>query len=170
MNAIRFHVPGIVTAHRLRELLHYEPETGAFTWRAYRNQHAMPGMESGRMDWNGYRSIRVDGRNYKAHRLAWLYVYGVWPSGQIDHINGAKDDNRAVNLRDVTQSGNQQNIRAARKNNASGMLGVYPQGGKWAAKICLERKSRYLGLFATKEQAHAAYLSAKRAIHPASTL
>lgn len=102
---------GNLTQARLKEILHYDPDTGIFTRRLDRGPNAPKDSVAGTPDKNGYIVIKVDFTQYKAHRLAWLYIYGVWPNNQIDHINHIVDDNRIVNLRDVTNSENQANRR-----------------------------------------------------------
>ena len=101
-----------------------------------------------------YRRIQLDGRKYKAHRLAWLYLFGEWPKGQIDHINRNSLDNRIANLRDVSQSENQHN-RPEQANNTSGVKGVHwhKQKMRWQAAIRINGKLIHLGLFGTKEEA-----------------
>lgn len=158
-----------ITAEQLRELLDYDPESGRFTWRV-----ALPGQKAGSpagcLDSYGYVVIRIDGANRKAHRLAWLIAYGEWPDDQIDHINGDRSDNRIANLRSLTNQGNQQNRRTAHRGNSSGLLGVSPKRGKWRAQIKVDGKKRHLGLFDTPEAAHAAYLEAKRKLHPTCSI
>lgn len=112
-----------LTAERLRELLSYDPETGIFRRVATRRQ-VKSGDIAGSDDGKGYWRIRVNGEKHRAHRLAWLYVNGAWPIDQLDHINGDKLDNRICNLREATNSENQQN-RSLPKSNTSGRLGVH---------------------------------------------
>ena len=109
---------------------------------------------------------------YLGYRLAWLYVHGKLPDGDIDHINGKPSDDRIKNLRDVSRSVNLQNQRAARSNNSSGLLGVFFQKtmNKWTSKIQLDWKTKSLGYFDTAEEAHAAYLKAKRELHEGCTI
>lgn len=108
-----------------------------------------------------------------AHRLVWLHLYGEWPEHGIDHINGRRSDNTAANLRSVPQSENVQNQRKARRDNKStGLLGVSRPSGrsKYRAQIMAQGRNRYLGYFDTPEEAHAAYLAAKRQLHPGCTI
>jgi hypothetical protein len=98
--------------------------------------------------------------------LAWFYVTGKWPKNSIDHRDGDRANNRFKNLRDLTQSGNLQNRKVANANNACGLLGVHKNGRRWRAKIKIDYRDVHLGYFDTPKQAHAAYLKAKRELHP----
>jgi hypothetical protein len=118
------------------------------------------GSEAGRIAL-GYRRIFVDSRDYPAHRLAWLYVHGEWPSGQLDHINRKRDDNRIANLRIATDSQNKAN-KLAQANNSSGIKGVYKRYRRWTAQICVQGRRLNLGAFATSDEASAAYQAAAR--------
>jgi hypothetical protein len=150
---------------RLKALLSYDAETGRFV-RRVRRTNALKSAGSARSD--GYVSIYVDGRAYKAHRLAWFYAYGAWPAQQLDHINGQRSDNRLANLREATHSLNLQNrIKPYANNRSSGLLGVYwHRSQRWQARIQVNGKARSLGFHATKEAAHRAYLAAKAKLHP----
>lgn len=108
---------------------------------------------------NGYRTIAVDREVNLAHRLAWLLVYGEWPDGDLDHINGERDDNRIVNLRLATRAQNNMNARRP-CSNTSGYKGASFCRGKWDARIGIDGKDVYLGSFDTPEEAHAAYANA----------
>jgi hypothetical protein len=153
----------------LREILHYNRLTGVFRWREqHRNVRARD--VAGRINHDGYRQISIGDRRYQAARLAWLYVYGVWPNHQIDHKNGIRDDDRFVNLRDVTPSENKQNQRQASGSSKTGLLGVCQHHGSFQAQIQLGGKNIYLGMFATAEAAHAAYIVAKRNLHATCTI
>jgi len=77
----------MITQAGLKELLNYNPETGDFAW--VKSKKPAGGISS-----YGYRRIIIDGKEHKAHRLAWLYTHGVFPEDQIDHINGVRHDNR----------------------------------------------------------------------------
>lgn len=158
-----------VTAERLHELLDYDLLTGTFTWRVAHRGTAKAGAVAGSPG-AGYVCIRIDGRRYLAHRLAWLYVHGGWPDTQVDHINGDPTDNRLANLRMATPAQNQQNQRRARADNKCGLLGVSLCRGRWQAEIRLNGKGIYLGRFDTPKQAHDAYLAAKARLHPFQTL
>lgn len=160
-----------LTAQRLRELLQYDPETGVFTRLISRQGYrAQAGDVAGCKTAEGYIRISVDQRIYPAHRLAWLFMHGVLPTGDIDHIDGDKANNRIENLRDVSTSVNMQNQRRAQPRNASGYLGVTRHGNRFEASIKLNGVNRYIGSYATPEEAHASYMAEKRRIHPGCTI
>lgn len=140
----------MITQQKLKELLHYSPETGIFTWKVRPANRVKVGQEAGSYS-GGYRRIRIDDKRYYGHRLAWLYMYGEFPDRQIDHINEVKDDNRIVNLREASYQLQQQNI-SSRKNNTSGIKGVYwhKVRQKWMACIVHNYKQIHLGYFDTK--------------------
>jgi len=159
-----------LTAQQLRELLHYDPQTGLFSRRTNGVRYAAGAVVGNANRPNDRRIIRIRGSVYKAHRLAWLYVYGEWPTYHIDHLDGNPSNNRIANLRDVPSVVNTQNIRKARSHNRSGLLGAYKSRNKWNARITVDGKSIYLGVFDTAEQAHVAYVSAKRLYHVGCTM
>jgi len=161
-----------LTADRLRQVLNYDPVTGTFTWAQGMGARAPAGSQAGcRSGRNSpWLVIRIDGVKYYAHRLAWLHIHGEWPVGVIDHVNGNPADNRIANLRDVPQRVNCENKRAPLANNQVGFLGVSPHGQKFAANICAHGESKYLGRFECAEEAHKAYVHAKRALHEGCVL
>lgn len=163
-----------LTIERLKQVVSYDLETGVFTRKVRLAQCHHIGdradfqLMSGRMV--GYRRITIDNQRHLAHRLAWLYVYGRWPSANIDHMNGDRGDNRVCNLRDVAQSINLENLRRSKGGNPSGLLGVSAHQGRWRSRITVNGENRYLGMFATVEEAHEAYLNAKRQLHKGCTI
>ena len=160
-----------LTAEQARELLHYDPETGVFTWRVAKGRKSK-GMLAGCINHYGYIQIGIDGTRYKAHRIAFLITNGSWPSEHIDHINGIRDDNRIANLREASQSINMQNLLRPMEGNTSGFLGVCWDKEKqsFLAQIRVKGKNKFLGRFADPAEAHAAYLDAKRQLHAGNTL
>lgn len=156
-----------LTAERLREILDYDPATGVFTYRRNRGGGKQKGQRAGNIsrrsndNGGGYRIIAIEGREYGAHRLAWLHVHGRWPAGKLDHKNTVRDDDRLDNLREATHSQNMANKGRA-TNNTSGFKGVSwnKNAGKWIASIQANGKYEYLGLHPTAEAAHAAYCNA----------
>jgi len=157
---------GKITPEILKELLSYEPETGVLRWRKHRGGTASIGTISGTVSNRGYRMVSIFGRDYQAHRLIWMYTHGAWPSEQIDHINGNKDDNRIINLREATNAENQRNS-TKQKNNRSGFKGVYRryQKGKWWARLRVDGVNIYLGGFDNPEKAAEAYAQAAQKYH-----
>lgn len=154
-----------LTAARLREILHYDPETGVFTWVKSRGR-AKALAQAGAVNVQGYTQISIFNHTYKAHRLAWIYVHGCEPPRGLDHINRVKTDNRMCNLRLASDMENGQN-RSRQSNNLSGFTGVsyFQRNGKWRATIRYAGKQHHLGLFATAEDAAEAYSCAKIRLH-----
>lgn len=162
----------MLTAEELKRHLHYDPETGQFT-----RLIKLRGIKSGNgyVHSTGYVRVCVLGRKYPAHRLAWLYVYGDWPKTMLDHINGDKADNRIANLREADVTLNAENQRRAMSSNLSGMLGVCivkdrKRKKPYQARLGVKGKSIYLGYYATPEEAHEAYKTAKRKYHAGCTI
>jgi hypothetical protein len=149
---------GIITAERLRELLHYDPWTGVFTWRVRTSNYVKVGDVAGCVSVDGYISIKIDGYSYRAHRLAWLYMTGRWPADGIDHINMDRVDNRIANLREATKSQNRMNSYLS-ANSSSGFKGVTwdKRECKWRAVLVIGRKQKHLGYFASPERAFIEY-------------
>jgi hypothetical protein len=150
-----------VSPARLRAILHYDPETGEFRWRKRMSPRAPAGHIAGTLTRDGYRVIAINGRNYRAHRLAWLYVTGEWRTETIDHRDGDPSNNRWNNLRRATRSQNCAN-RGLPRNNSCGLKGVSWDGWSWRATVHKEGRRHYLGSFSTPEAAHAAYAKAAR--------
>lgn len=143
-----------LTQERLKELLHYNPDTGVFTWIKKSKRSTAIGSIAGSKHNQGYRATSIDWKRYLLHRLAWLYVYGEFPNGFIDHINRDRSDNRISNLRVVSRSENQQNHKLS-KTNKSGVAGVIwaKKDKRWHARIWLGGKTKNLGYFKTFEEA-----------------
>lgn len=148
-------------ATRLREVVTYDPETGKFAWRTTLGGHVKAGRRAGSHQQDGYFRVRIDGRLYLAHRLAWLYMTGEWPNGSIDHANGVPGDDHWKNLRVATCSQNQANSRR-QKNNTSGHKGVDwdPKNNRWRARIHVEGRQLTLGRYDTLEEAASSYMQA----------
>ncbi len=160
-------------AETLRSLFEYDHLTGLFIRRVRTARCTRVGDVVGRPNGSGrYIQIKIKEKHYMAHRMAWLYVYGSLPDGEIDHINGIKDDNRICNLRVVSRAVNQQNLRRANVTNGSKFLGVsyFKARNKWKSKIVLGGVAIHLGYFDSPEEAHQAYLAAKRDVHEGCTL
>jgi len=133
-----------ITQKYLKSILEYDPDTGVFIWKI--RKKGIKRKVAGYINNNGYRVITINRTTQLAHRLAWLYMTGEWPKGQIDHINHDKDHNRIENLNDVSVRGNAHN----RLDNKT-FVGVYwhPDNNKWISKINIRGKIEYLGSFET---------------------
>lgn len=161
---------GQLTAERLRQLVEYDAETGVFTRRG--RPRVKAGKVCGHTKPDGRVLICVDGADYRAHRLAWLYMTGEWPIGEIDHRDGNPSNNAFANLRQVDSSTNKENARRPRSDNKTGLLGVFKhtQYDKFCAQIRVKGKRMHLGVFDDPQTAHAAYIAAKRRLHQGNTL
>ena len=147
-----------LSANRLRKLLNYAPATGVFRWRV---RGPNVGTVAGTIHPpKGYRQICIDGKIYRANRLAWLYMTGKWPKLEIGYINHTTSDTRWANLRAMTPS---QRGATSRRRNKLGVRGVWiTKSGKYAASIKVAGKKKYLGLFDTIEKASVAYTRAAK--------
>lgn len=157
------------TAEYVRSVLSYDPETGLLHWLKSgpsRRKSLVAGTDHG----NGYWATHVQNRLCYNHRLALLLTYGKWPEHEVDHINGIRSDNRLCNLREVSRTWNMQNRLIPKKHNASKVLGAHKHGSGYVSRITVNRKQNYLGYFKTAEEAHSAYLEAKRRLHPGCTI
>ena len=177
-----------ITPELLRQLLRYEPETGKLFWcerseEIWRESGSADpfaaalhwiaknaGKEAGSVSRTGYIRTTVLGASLLGHRIAWAIHYDKWPQKHIDHINGDRADNRIANLREVTNAINCQNKRKPLPKNKTGLLGVTFQAGAYRAAVMVNRKQHHLGRFKTAEEAHAAYVEAKRRMHEGCTL
>jgi len=134
----------LLTQDRVKDLFNYDSETGILTNRFKRSYNELVGKEAGSMTAEGYRNVRINFILYRVHRVIWLYVHGEWPTHQIDHINGIRDDNRLENLRVVTHQENHKNQKRPR-TNTSGIMGVcLVQGNYWKARIKVDGKDIHL--------------------------
>lgn len=148
---------GHLDAETARELFRYEPDSGRL-FRRHRGRERLIESPAG-----PYLKVTYRGRRYEAHRVIWLVAHGRWPDGCIDHINGDGRDNRLANLRDVSAAVNAQNVR-----NARGWWRT--KVGTFAAVIRHQGRTLHLGCFRTPEDAHAAYVAAKRNLHAGCTI
>lgn len=150
-----------LTQDELKKQLHYDPETGIFTWKINK-ANIKAGMEAGSIS-HGYRQITFNRKVLRLHRLAFLYMEGYLPENDVDHINRIKDDNRWSNLREVNRVCNSRNCNI-NKNNTSGITGVTwdTQNKKWCAQLSINKKNFYLGSFKTKFDAAKARWEAEK--------
>lgn len=158
-----------LTLEDLRQTLEYDPSTGIFVWK-WRDDVGLQwnrknaGKVAGHISVKGHIHLMVRRNRYYAHRLAWLYVTGEYPSDDIDHINGDKSDNRIVNLRPATRTENNYN-RKTQKNNKTGVKGVYPHKDRYRSQLVIDGKAVHLGVFQTIEEARKVYMEAAKKYH-----
>lgn len=141
----------MISHKELIRILLYDPDSGVFTWR-------ISGKKAGYSQ-RGYVVIGIGGRPYRANRLAWFYVTGVWPSYHVDHKNRVLDDNRWSNLREVTRAQNRANSKSS---NSNGFKGICKHRRRWKAQIRANKKLIHIGIFKTPKEAHAAYMAKAR--------
>lgn len=158
-----------ITQVLLKELFDYDAKRGVLINKTNRGS-AIKGRIAGSINTyrdNPRRSLVINKKRYYTYRLIWLYHYGTWPLRQIDHINGNSLDDKIENLREATQTQNNQNLHKAKCHNQAGYLGVQHRKdiNKYTARIAINGKASYLGAFHTPEEAHAAYCAAKRKLH-----
>ncbi|KGV49451.1 HNH endonuclease [Burkholderia pseudomallei] len=160
-------MPSLVSPARLKRLLHYEEQTGLFFKKVYQGPFVFVlGRIVGTPRADGYLQMKVDGRNYLAHRLAFLYMTGEWPNGFVDHQDGQRSNNRWSNLRVATASENVHNIGLSR-SNTSGVKGVslHKASGKWAAQVSKNGVSYFLGLHTDIKDAAEAVRAKREELH-----
>jgi len=139
----------MITQGRLKEVIHYDKDTGRMVWKVDMKGGCKAGDTAGHMKKEGYLGVQIDQKHYRVHRLVWLYTYGYFPDNLIDHINRVTWDNRLCNLREVSSVCNMRN-RKVGKNNTSGIKGVckYNKGKrKWQAYIKVNREPKHLGTY-----------------------
>lgn len=152
----------------LRQLTSYDPMTGSLTWRVAVASCVSVGQEVGSLDSLGYRDARINGVRSRVHRFIWLYVYGEWPTGIVDHINTDKSDNRISNLRIASARQNVQNVIKPKSTSTTGLLGVLfdKRDGTYYSMIRAPGGYRkYLGRFKTAIAAHECYMAAWRSMN-----
>lgn len=156
-----------LTAEWLRQHMAYVPEIGTFMWKV-----RGPGRTVGKVlgtkvaGWakdKSYVTIKVNNVVYYAHRLAWLYIHGEWPSGSLDHIDGDPSNNAIANLRLATAAQNAARRPTSRK--IAPYRGVFPHNVGFVARIHHGGKRHYLGYFTTAEAARDAYDAKAKEIH-----
>lgn len=156
----------MLTHQRLKEVVSYDAETGVFTWLISTSSRARLGTTAGSVRNDGYVTIRIDGKRHYAHRLAWLYVHGCWPSLPLDHRNRTARDNRIGNLREATQAQNSYN-GSGPNPGSSGYRGVvwHNRDRVWQARIRKGNRRVTLGTYHTPEEAAEAYDRAAAVTH-----
>lgn len=152
-----------LTVEHLKSILHYNPETGVFTWLKHFGR-VTSGTIAGSLNKFGRVMIRIDRTAHPASRLAWFYMTGLWPNFEIDHEDTESTNNRWQNLREATRTQNNANV-PVRSHSVSRLKGVRFHKGRWVAYISISKKWTYLGRFDTKELAHSAYAAAAQAVY-----
>lgn len=154
-----------ITQEELISRYIYDPDTGIFRYRDNGlGRFHRAGAIAGGLSSTGHLVVKIKGTAYKAHRLAWLYMTGEWPSHFIDHINCIPDDNRWCNLREATNAQNLHNAKV-RAGNKTGFKGVCAKQGKYTANIGYLGKIYYIGIYDTPEEAHEAYCKKADELH-----
>ena len=168
------------SADYLRECFEYRPHMGGLYWKPRPKRHFASEVSWRRFNEKysrkrvgtvdsktGYRKLTLDGVSIRAHNLVWIICTGTWPKEYLDHINHKRDDNRIVNLREVSKQGNGRN-HSLYKNNKSGVSGVYWQNGRWKARLRPNRKAVFVGSFEHLHEAEAAIIEARNKLgfHP----
>lgn len=144
-----------IPVERLRSLIEYDASTGVLYWKT-------TGRVAGSVSKRGYVNICIEKRFYRAHRVAFAVAHGRWPSGEVDHINRMKSDNRIDNLRECSKSENGRN-RGLLSSNVSGFRGVFWDSSrkKWRAAITMNGERKMLGRFDSAREASECFLRAE---------
>jgi len=147
----------IITQEYLKSILNYNPETGMFTWKLRKAKRNHFGDEAGYLK-EGYRYVEINGKPFALHRLAFLYMNGEMPENLVDHINGVKNDNRWVNLRNATNQQNTINVKL-NANNKSGVrcVSYFKPMKKWILRCTVNKKRHFIGYFDDLDLARIAY-------------
>ena len=146
----------MLTQEKLKKLLHYNPDTGAFTWLVTRRGNRGVGSPAGCLTRLNYVYITLFGKGHRAHRLAWLYMTGNWPKNHIDHKNRVKYDNRWENLRLVTVQQNKCNVEPYHDRKYKG-VGQYRKNNRWRSSATYNKKTTHLGVFDCEHEAALVY-------------
>jgi len=145
-----------LTPDTLRDVLSYDEKTGHFYWLVKPSARVHLGQRAGSLDAKGYRVIKIAGKNYKAHRLAWFYVHDEWPMLDLDFINRYTDDNRIKNLREATKEQNGGNSGSKKQGKLKGAY-WHKREQVWFSAINIDGKQVFLGNYDTEKDAHVAY-------------
>lgn len=153
----------MITQEYLHQILDYDPLTGKFVWKVARARNTPANTPAGTVGTRGWVRLKIKGKGYSGHRLAWLYVYGEWPAQELDHIDRNRSNNAIANLRLSNRS--QQMLNGdLRSDNTTGVIGVSPAPyNKFKANIAINKKFIHLGTFATIEEAAKARKAAEEA-------
>jgi len=147
----------LITHEQLKQLLSYDIKSGHFIWNCDRGSNKVKGLIADNKSVKGYLTLHINYKQYRSHRVVWFYHYGEWPKGQIDHINGIRDDNRIENLRVCT---NRQNSQNRIRHKSGKLVGVHyhKASKKFKVEVYLNGKKVYLGLYLSEEAGHKVYI------------
>ena len=147
----------MIDQETVKNLFYYDAESGRLLWRNGNGRNVKPWQEAKAPNGHGYYTAKIKGKSYLAHRLAWLYVHGSLPDGDLDHKNRVRNDNRLCNLRQVSRTDNCQNISLP-SHNKSGHIGVswIKSHQSWTVYIKVDKKNKWLGYFKDLGEAVAA--------------
>lgn len=159
----------LLSPAELVDLFRYEEDSGLLIWIKPKGRVKV-GSACKSLKANGYLQVEVSGRNYLVHRIIWALKTGSWPDKHIDHVDGNRSNNRWTNLRDVSQGVNMQNLKRAKSQNKLGLLGVIFHRNRYRAVLQANGKVVHRSYHSTAEEAHIAYLKAKRRLHEGNTL
>jgi hypothetical protein len=150
-----------LTQEYLKSILDYDLDTGIFTWKVSKANRTKVGDVAG-WSYNGYREIEINNKAYKAHRLAWLYVYGEMPKNLVDHVDGNRSNNKISNLREATYQENSENYKTP-KTNKSGVKNVswYKSLNKWVVSISIRKTKKTVGYYDDLELAELVAIEAR---------
>ena len=157
----------MITQAMLKAVAIYDPNTGLFTRRVNASK-AKAGTVMNHSRKDGYQTISLFGEKQLAHRMAWLYVHGTYPTNDLDHIDGNPTNNSFSNLREATRTENLQNMRHPRKNRSSPVNGVKwsKKRGKYCVQVVVDRKSYWGGYHESLDDAIEVLLELKEKHHP----
>ena len=141
----------------VKKLFYYDAESGMLIWRNGNGRNVKPWQEVKSKNGSGYYAVKINNKSYTAHRIAWLYTYGQFPTEDIDHKNRNRNDNHLCNLRQVSRTDNCQNISAP-SHNKSGHIGVswIKSHNAWTVYIKVNKKNKWLGYYKNLADAVAA--------------
>ena len=144
----------MIDQETVKKLFYYDAESGMLLWRYGNKRNVKPWQEAKALNGNGYVCVKIQGKDYPAHRIIWLYVHGAFPKEFIDHKNRIRNDNRLCNLRDVSRSDNNQNISLP-SHNKSGHMGVswIKNRNCWTVTVAVNKKNKWLGYYKNLDDA-----------------
>ena len=147
----------MIDQETVKKLFHYDAKSGMLLWRNGNGRNVKPWQEAKSLNNCGYYAVKIQGKDYRVHRIIWLYVNGKFPDRYIDHKNRIRNDNRLCNLRDVNTTDNAQNISLP-SHNKSGYIGVswIKSHNSWTVYVKVDKKNKWLGYYKNLDDAIAA--------------